>query len=243
MLCLIGSPVGHSGSPAMYNYSFQKLGLDYVYLAFDIKEEDTSKAINALRLLNVKGFNITMPGKTAALSCCDELSKAAQLIGAVNTVVNENGKLIGHNTDGLGWVRNCREHGFEIRGKKMTIAGSGGAATAIEITSALEGMSEISIFARKDTFFANAEATVEKIRRHVSGCRVNLYDLEDRDLFYHEIEDSHIFTNATRVGMKPMDQESLIENPEVFRSDLTVSDVVYNPERNQTPVRCCGGRV
>ena len=155
-----------------------------------------------------------------------ELSKAAQLIGAVNTVVNENGKLIGHNTDGLGWVRNCREHGFEIRGKKMTIAGSGGAATAIEITSALEGMSEISIFARKDTFFANAEATVEKIRRHVSGCRVNLYDLEDRDLFYHEIEDSHIFTNATRVGMKPMDQESLIENPEVFRSDLTVSDVV-----------------
>ena len=93
-------------------------------------------------------FNITMPGKTAALSCCDELSKAAQLIGAVNTVVNENGKLIGHNTDGLGWVRNCREHGFEIRGKKMTIAGSGGAATAIEITSALEGMSEISIFAR-----------------------------------------------------------------------------------------------
>ena len=88
MLCLIGSPVGHSGSPAMYNYSFQKLGLDYVYLAFDIKEEDTSKAINALRLLNVKGFNITMPGKTAALSCCDELSKAAQLIGAVNTVEN-----------------------------------------------------------------------------------------------------------------------------------------------------------
>ena len=233
MLCLIGSPVGHSGSPAMYNYSFQKLGLDYVYLAFDIKEEDTSKAINALRLLNVKGFNITMPGKTAALSCCDELSKAAQLIGAVNTVVNENGKLICHNTDGLGWVRNCREHGFEIRGKKMTIAGSGGAATAIEITSALEGMSEISIFARKDTFFANAEATVEKIRRHVSGCRVNLYDLEDRDLFYHEIEDSHIFTNATRVGMKPMDQESLIENPEVFRSDLTVSDVVYNPRETR----------
>ena len=89
----------------------------------------------------------------------------------------------GHNTDGLGWVRNCREHGFEIRGKKMTIAGSGGAATAIEITSALEGMSEISIFARKDTFFANAEATVEKIRRHVSGCL--LYTSPDCCKLYH----------------------------------------------------------
>ena len=94
--------MGHSGSPAMYNYSFQKLGLDYAYLAYDIKEEETEEAVKALRLLNVKGFNITMPCKTAALACCDELSKAAELIGAVNTVVNENGKLIGHNTDGMG---------------------------------------------------------------------------------------------------------------------------------------------
>ena len=102
MLCLIGSPVGHSGSPAMYNYSFEKCGLDYAYLAFDVKEDETKKAIDALRLLNVRGFNITMPCKTKALACCDELSKEAELIGAVNTVVNEDGKLIGYNTDGRG---------------------------------------------------------------------------------------------------------------------------------------------
>lgn len=229
MLCLIGSPVGHSGSPAMYNYSFEKLGIDYVYLAFDIKEEETQAAVNALRLLNVRGFNITMPCKTAALKCCDELSKAAELIGAVNTVVNDNGRLTGHNTDGLGWVRNCRENGFEIRGKKMTIVGSGGAATAIEITSALEGLREMSIFAMKDAFFANAQATVEKIRANVPDCKVQLYDLADKERFYAEIADSDIFTNATRVGMKPMDDQSLIEDLSAFRKDLVVSDVVYNP--------------
>lgn len=233
MLCLIGSPVGHSGSPAMYNYSFQKLGLDYAYLAYDIKEEETEEAVKALRLLNVKGFNITMPCKTAALAYCDELSKAAELIGAVNTVVNENGKLIGHNTDGMGWVRNCRKNGFEIMGKKMTIAGSGGAATAIEITAALEGMREISIFARKDSFFANAEATVEKIRKHVPACTVNLFDLDDQETFRKEVADSDIFTNATRVGMKPMDDQSIITDTSLFRKDLVVSDVVYNPRETK----------
>ena len=229
MLCLIGSPVGHSGSPAMYNYSFRKLGLEYAYLAFDIQEQETAEAIRALRLLNVRGFNITMPGKTAAMACCDELSQAARLIGAVNTVVNEQGRLTGHNTDGLGWVHNCREHGFEIRGAKMTIAGSGGAATAIQITSALEGVREMSIFAMKDAFYANAEATVEKIRASVPECVVRLYDLADRDRLYGEIGDSDIFTNATPVGMKPMDDRSLIEDRGVFRRDLVVSDVVYNP--------------
>lgn len=233
LLALIGSPVGHSGSPAMQNYSCQRTGVDGAYLAFDIKEEETQKAFDALRLLNVIGFNVTMPCKTAAAACCDELSKAAQMIGAVNTVVNENGKMVGHITDGQGWVRNCRENGVEITGKKMTIAGSGGAATAIEITAALEGLGALSIFARKDAFFANAEATVEKIRTHVPGCIVNLYDLADKEKFYQEIGDSHILTNGTRLGMKPMEEETLIEDKGVFRKDLVVTDVVYNPRETR----------
>lgn len=233
LLALIGSPVGHSGSPAMQNYSCERTGVDGAYLAFDIKEEQTKEAFDALRLLNVQGFNVTMPCKTAAAACCDELSKAAELIGAVNTVVNENGKMVGYITDGQGWVRNCRENGVEIAGKKMTIVGSGGAATAIEITAALEGIRELSIFAIKDSFFANAEATVEKIRTHVPECTVNLYDLADKEKFYQEIASSDIFTNATRVGMKPMDNESLIEDKSAFRKELVVTDVVYNPRETR----------
>lgn len=234
MLCLIGSPVGHSGSPAMYNYSFEKCGLDYAYLAFDVKEEETKKAIDALRLLNVRGFNITMPCKTKALACCDELSKEAELIGAVNTVVNEDGKLIGYNTDGRGWVRSLKEAGVDIHGKKMTIAGSGGAATSIEITSALEGLRELTIFARKSSAsFANAKHTVEKIRSAVEECKVNLYDIADREVFAREIADSDIFTNATSVGMKPHEDQTLIDDPAMFHPGLVVSDVVYNPRKTK----------
>ena len=234
LLCLIGSPVGHSKSPAMYNYCFDRMHLNYAYMAFEVKKEDTRKAFDALKLLQVRGLNITMPCKTEACACCDALSKAAELIGAVNTVVNEDGKWIGHNTDGIGWVRSMQAEGIDIRKKKMTIAGAGGAATAIAITAALEGLRELSIFARKNGHtYANAEKTAEKIRTHVRDCRVGVYDLEDRDLFYQEIADSDIFTNGTNVGMSPKDGESLIEDMSVFRKDLIVADVIYNPRKTK----------
>lgn len=233
LLALIGSPVGHSGSPAMQNYSCQKMGVDGAYLAFDVKEEETQAAFEALRLLNVMGFNVTMPCKTAAAACCDKLSKAAELIGAVNTVVKDKTRFVGYNTDGYGWVRNCRENGVEMKGKKMTIAGSGGAATAIEITAALEGLQEMSIFAIKDDFWENAVKTVEKIHTNVPGCKVKLYDLADKERFYQEIGESDIFTNGTRVGMKPGDKETLIEDRSVFHKGLAVTDVVYNPRETR----------
>ena len=99
--CLIGSPVGHSGSPAMYNYSFQKTEQDYVYLAFDVDLDKTEEAVSALKALGCKGVNVTMPCKTKVAELADELSDAAELIGACNTVVVKDGKLHGHNTDGI----------------------------------------------------------------------------------------------------------------------------------------------
>lgn len=229
LLGLIGSPVGHSGSPAMYNYSFELLAMDYKYLAFDTKLEEVSKAIEAFKTFNMKGGNVTMPCKSAVCEYMDELSPAARIIGACNTIVNENGKLIGHITDGEGYIRNLKENGVDIKGKKITIIGAGGAATAIQVQCALDGAREISIFNKKDDFYKKAEKTIEDIKKEVPQCIVNLYDLDDTNKLYEEIHTSDILTNATIVGMKPYENETNVPDTSVFRSDLVVTDVVYNP--------------
>lgn len=229
LLALFGSPVSHSGSPAMYNYSFQRLGLDYAYVAIDVKEDDMAQALDSVRLFNMRGCNITMPGKTAAVACMDDLSPAAKLIGAVNTVVNDNGVLHGHNTDGVGFVRNLKEHGVEVAGKKITIAGGGGAATAIQVQCALDGVKEISIFNKKDRFYDAIIERAEKIKAEVPAVVINVYDIDDEEKFKSEIAQSDILVNATSVGMAPNEDNSIIKDTSVFRSDLVVCDVVYNP--------------
>ena len=233
LFCLIGSPVGHSGSPAMYNYSFQKTNLNCAYLAFDVKLEETEAAVNGLKTLGCSGFNVTMPCKTRAAELADELSDAAALIGACNTMVIKDGKLYGHNTDGIGFVKNLKEHGVDVKDKVMTVMGAGGAATAIQVQSALEGAREIHIFNRRDEFYANAENTAKKIEERVPGVKVNVYPLEDEQKLYEKIGESHILVNATKVGMKPMEEESLIKYTRVFRENLVVADAVYNPRETK----------
>ena len=230
LLALIGSPVGHSASPLMYNYSFEKLGLDYAYVAFDVKEQDVKAALDAMRLFNMRGMNVTMPDTVEAARHVDELSPAAQIIGAVNTIVNEDGKLVGHITDGEGFVNNLKDHGVDIRGKKITVAGGGGAATAIQVQCALDGAREIVIFNKKDVFFERTLQTAEKIRAAVPECIVNVYDIDDVEKMTEEILDSDIFANATIVGMKPMDDQSVVKDLSVLRPGLVVADIVYNPE-------------
>ena len=233
LLALIGSPVGHSGSPAMYNYCFEKLGLDYAYVAFDVKEDGVKQALDAMRLFDMRGMNVTMPDKVEAARHMDELSPAAQIIGAVNTIVNEDGKLIGHMTDGEGFVNNLKDHGVSIVGKKLVVAGGGGAATAIQVQCALDGAKEITIFNKKDGFFERTVATAEKIRAAVPACVVNVYDIDDAAKLKEEIDSADIFVNATIVGMKPMDDQSIIKDLSLLRSDLVVADIVYNPEETK----------
>ena len=249
LLALIGSPVGHSGSPAMYNYSFERLGLAYAYVALDIKENEVNAAIDAMRLFHMRGCNVTMPDKVEAAKYMDELSPAAQIIGAVNTIVNDDGKLTGYITDGEGFVNNLKDHGIDIRGKKITVAGGGGAATAIQVQCALDGAREISIFNIKDAFFERTLQTAEKIKKAVPEIVVNVYDIADTERMTEEITSSDIFANATIVGMKPMENESVVKDLAAFRPGLVVCDAVYNPEETkllreakEAGCTCVGGK-
>ena len=188
LLALIGSPVGHSGSPDMYNFCFRYHNLDYSYMAFDIKEDQVPAALDAMRLFKMRGCNVTMPCKTAAAQNMDELSPAARIIGAVNTIVNENGKLIGHMTDGIGFVENLRDHGVDVKGKKLVILGAGGAATAIQVQCALDGATSISIFNPDDPFLDRAKGTAAKLKNEVPDCNVQVFCLDDPGKLKEEIE-------------------------------------------------------
>lgn len=250
LMALFGSPVGHSGSPAMYNYSFQRLGLDYAYVAIDMKAEQMEEAIRAMKLFHMKGGNVTMPCKTEAARCMDRLSKAAKIIGAVNTIVNENGTLVGYMTDGEGFVDNLRDHGVDIKGKHVVIAGSGGAGTAIQVQCALDKAADICIFNRKSgSSYARALETAEKIEKAVPQCRCGVFDLEDEKCLAEKIERCDIFVNATSLGMIPREGETPIKDRSLLRPGLVVADIVYNPqetrllrEARESGCLCIGGK-
>ena len=233
LLALIGSPVGHSGSPAMYNYSFEKLGIDYAYVAFDVKEDQVPQALEAMKLFNMRGMNVTMPDKIAAAKCVDELSPAAKIIGAVNTIVNDDGKLTGYITDGEGFVANLKDHGVDVKGKKMVVCGGGGAATAIQVQCALDGAAEIKIFNKNDSFFPRTVETAGKITEAAPECKVSVHDIDDEEALSEAIRGCDIFVNGTIVGMKPMEDKSVVKDTSVFRPGLVVCDVVYNPEETK----------
>ncbi len=232
LIGLIATPIRHSKSPTMHNEAFAKLGLDYAYLAFEVGNEELEDAVKGLKALKVRGYNVSMPNKTVIGQYLDHLSPAAKLCGAVNTVVNDNGVLTGHITDGIGYMRSLQDAGIDVIGKKMTIVGAGGAATAIEIQAALDGVKEISIFNRKDEFWERAEQNVKNINE-TTNCKATLYDLANTEALRREINDSYLFANATGVGMKPLEGQMVIPDASFLREDLIVTDVVYMPEETE----------
>lgn len=229
---LLGSPVAHSISPMMHNEGFKQLGLDYVYLAFDVSEYHLKTAVDGLKVLGVRGFNLTMPNKNLICDIVDQLSPAAKLMGASNTVVNDNGCLTGHNTDGIGYMQAVKYAGHNIIGKNMTLLGAGGAATAICVQAALDGVAKINVFSIQDKFFARAQHTVDQLNAH-TNCQVSLYDLADETALNESIKNSHILTNGTSVGMAPNPEHCIIKDASVFHSDLIVSDIIYNPNETK----------
>ena len=228
LTALLGSPVSHSISPQMHNESFRLLGLDYVYLAFDIKPEQLREAVSGLKTAGISGFNLTMPLKVHILPYLDELTPAASLAGAVNTVIVQDGRLIGHTTDGVGYMRSVSDAGFDIIGKKMTLLGAGGAATAICVQAALDGVSSIDMFKRKNATWDKTAAFCERVASE-TGCNIRLLDIGDNSLLGDSISGSAILTNATSVGMEPKSDASPILDPYMLAEGLIVSDIIYNP--------------
>ena len=234
LISLIATPIRHSMSPTMHNEAFAKLGLDYAYLAFEVDNSTLKPAVDGIRALGIRGSNVSMPNKQAIIPYLDEISPEAKLIGAVNTVTNKDGKghLVGYNTDGIGAIQALEDEGVTVKDQSITLTGAGGAATAIAIQAAFDGAKELYIFNINDDVFENAKETAKKINDN-TNCRATVTDLADQAAFKSAIQKSSIYIDATSVGMKPLQEQSLINDPEMIRSDLVVFDVVYAPRETK----------
>lgn len=230
LIGLVANPIRHSKSPMMHNTAFEALSLDYVYMVFEVEKGNLASAIEGLRALDVRGFNVSMPYKNAVMPLLDEILPAGQLCEAVNTVVNVNGKLIGTSTDGEGFMTACRDAGIDMIGKKVTLLGAGGAGTSVAMQAGLDGVAELSIFNRDDRFWTRAVENVERLNAKTS-CRATAYHLEDTERLRKEINESVVLINATSAGFG--DQEGLCALPDAsfLRPDLVVTDVIYEPDK------------
>jgi shikimate dehydrogenase len=231
LLCLLGSPVGHSISPQMHNEACRIVGEDLRYLAFDVNEEGLETAVKGLVTLGVRGFNLTMPVKNAMAGLCDELSPAARIGGAVNTVVNDNGRLIGHTTDGVGFVMSAKAEGVDSAGRRIVQLGAGGAGTAILVQMAMDGAACIDVFNMKDAFWPRVEGIVSQLNLE-TGCHVSLHDLSDMTALKDCMKDATMLVNTTPVGMTRI-PGCLIPDASYFNREMVVADVIYEPKETE----------
>ena len=221
---LIGDPVEHSVSPVMHNAAFSSLGLDYIYLPFRVEKGQLAKAIDGVRALNIGGLNVTIPHKVAVIPFLDGLETLAERIGAVNTIVNDNGHLKGYNTDASGFVKALLERGIEPRGKKMVILGAGGASRAISLTLAERDADLVILNRQLEIDWAVELAS--SISRFL-GKEVKALELNEQNLSA-VLEDADILVNATSVGMSPNSDETPVP-AKLLKAGLVVFDIVYNP--------------
>ncbi|MDO9464777.1 MAG: shikimate dehydrogenase [bacterium] len=225
-LCaVIGNPIGHSLSPAIHNAAFDHLGLNYVYVAF--KVEDVSSAIAGVRGLGIRGLSVTIPHKVEVIKYLDEIDEIAMQIGSVNTIVNENRNLKGYTTDGTAAVRSLKEKGVDIRGKKILILGSGGAARAIAFTLIMKEKPASLVIGgiikdELDKLVQDVKGFGSLDSRYLTGFITNGKSLEKR------LQDVDILIQCTPVGMYPgIDDTPVLKR--LLRSSLTVFDIIYTP--------------
>lgn len=227
---VIGHPIKHSNSPMMHNYAFNKANLDYVYLPFDIASANLKDALKGMVALSIKGFNVTVPHKERIVEYLDELSDSAKIVNAVNTVVNENGKLYGYNTDVNGIIETLKPYADEITGETVSVFGAGGAARAV-IYSLINSFNvkKINIINRT---IEKAESLKDYFSSKMLYEKIKTYELVPPDLI-EVLSKSKLIINASSIGMSPDEDDSPTTIPESFNENQIVFDIVYNPRKTK----------
>lgn len=222
VFCVIGDPIEHSLSPIMHNAAFRHLKIDAVYVAFNVKEKMLEDAVKGMRSFGICGMNVTMPHKTAIIKYLDESGPVANFVGAVNTVLNADGKLLGFNTDGIGALRALEENGVKPKGKRVLLLGAGGAGRAIAFQLAQE--TDELVVLNRDVNKARLLAGVlrKRFNKKVVGNGLS------HNVLKNWIGDVDVLINATSVGMHPHQDETPVDKS-LLRPNLTVMDIVYNP--------------
>ena len=220
---VVANPIKHSISPFIHNSAFEATSTNGVYLAWEVEATDLAETVANIRRYQMYGINLSMPYKEQVIPYLDELSEEARLIGAVNTVVNRDGTLIGYNTDGKGFFKSLPS--FKISGKRMVLLGAGGAAKAILAQAILDGVSQVSVFVRSDSI-EKTKPYLEKLQ-NATGFRVDLFALEDIQELQDSITKADLLVNATSVGMDGSSQP--IPTSIVLPEKLLVADVIYQP--------------
>ena len=223
LAAVVANPIKHSISPFIHNRAFEATHTNGVYLAWEVEATDLAETVANIRRYQMFGINLSMPYKGQVIPYLDQLSEEARLIGAVNTVVNREGTLIGYNTDGKGFFKSLPS--FKISGKRMVLLGAGGAAKAILAQAILDGVSQVSVFVRSGSI-EKTRPYLEKLQNETKF-KVYLFALEDVSELQARITDSDLLVNATSVGM---DGVSLpISANIVLPERLLVADVIYQP--------------
>lgn len=223
---IFGYPVEHSFSPIMQNRAFAAAKLDYCYVPFPVAPDEVEKAVSAIRALGMRGVNVTIPHKEAVLPYLDVLSVDAEIIGAVNTIVNYDGRLTDFNTDGLGFLEAMRvEAGQTPNDKKVTLIGAGGAARAVAVQMALAGAKEIRIINRNIVRANQIKALLDA----KTSCVTKTMPLISKE-FPDTMRDTDILINTTPVGMYPDINAAPVVDPQLLHSGMLVCDLVYNPQ-------------
>ncbi|MDA3861852.1 MAG: shikimate dehydrogenase [Melioribacteraceae bacterium] len=227
---VVGHPIKHSLSPMMHNYAFNKGGLDFVYLPFDIASTNLKDALKGMVALGIAGFNVTIPHKERIVEYLDELSDSAKIVNAVNTVVNENGKLHGYNTDVNGILKTLEDYKDDIAGKTVSVLGAGGAARAVIYTLINNfNVKKINIINRTGE---KAESLKDYFSSKMLFEKIKAYELVPPDVT-EILSKSKLIINASAIGMSPEEDDSPTTIPKSFNNKQIVFDLVYNPRKTK----------